>query len=50
MGFDLIRARGSLRITLGRFNTAAEVDRFLRALPHIAAELRPITSRQFVAA
>ena len=50
MGFDLIRARGSLRITLGRFNTAAEVDRFLNVLPHIAAELRPITSRQFVAA
>jgi cysteine desulfurase len=50
MGFDLIRARGSLRITLGRFNTAAEVDRFLNVLPQIAAELRLITSRQFVAA
>ncbi len=50
MGFDMIRARGSLRITLGRFNTAAEVDRFLNVLPQIAAELRPITSRQFVAA
>ena len=50
MGFDMIRARGSLRITLGRFNTAAEVDRFLNVLPQIAAQLRPITSRQFVAA
>jgi len=50
MGFDMFRARGSLRITLGRFNTAAEVDRFLNVLPQIAAELRPITSRQFVAA
>lgn len=50
MGFDLIRARGSLRITLGRFNTAAEVDRFLTVLPQVAADLRPITSRQFVAA
>jgi cysteine desulfurase len=50
MGFDLIRARGSLRITLGRFNTAAEVDHFLNVLPQIAAELRPITSRQFLAA
>ena len=50
MGFDLVRARGSLRITLGRFNTAAEVDRFLNVLPKIAAELRPITSRLFVAA
>ena len=50
MGFDLIRARGSLRITLGRFNTAAEVDRFLNVLPQVVADLRPITSRQFVAA
>jgi cysteine desulfurase len=50
MGFDLIRARGSLRITLGRFNTAAEVDRFLKVLPQVAADLRPITSRPFVAA
>jgi cysteine desulfurase len=45
MGFDAIRARGSLRITLGRFNTAAEVDRFLEVLPQVAAELRPITTR-----
>lgn len=44
MGFDLFRARGSLRITLGRFNTEAEVDRFLEVLPQVAAQLRPITS------
>ncbi len=50
MGFDLIRARGSLRITLGRFNTAGEIDRFLSVLPQVAANLRPITSRQFVTA
>lgn len=33
MGMDPVRARGSLRITLGRFNTADEVDFFLRLLP-----------------
>jgi cysteine desulfurase len=47
MGFDPIRARGSLRITLGRFNTDAEVDHFLEILPRIAAELRPITTHAF---
>lgn len=35
MGFDPIRARGSLRITLGRFNTETEVDRFLGVLPEV---------------
>ncbi len=29
MGFDPLRARGSLRITLGRFNTEEEVDQFV---------------------
>ncbi|GAB7027403.1 cysteine desulfurase family protein [Geotalea toluenoxydans] len=29
MGYDQLRARGSLRITLGRFNTEKEVDRFI---------------------
>jgi cysteine desulfurase len=48
MGFDPIRARGSLRITLGRFNTGAEVDQFLAILPQIAADLRPITTRSFI--
>ena len=46
MGFDLLRARGSLRITLGRFTTKAEVDRFLNVFPSIAAELRPLTTRR----
>jgi cysteine desulfurase len=47
MGFDPIRARGSLRITLGRFNTAAEVETFLEVLPRLVAEMRPVTSRSF---
>ncbi len=39
MGFDEERARGLLRVTLGRFNTSAEVERFLRILPAAVAEL-----------
>jgi len=41
MGFDDERARGLVRITLGRFNTDAEVDRFLEILPKLVAELNP---------
>lgn len=48
MGMDAIRGRGSLRITLGRFNTQAEVDHFLEVLPRAVAEMRPVTSRSFV--
>ena len=45
MGFDPVRARGSIRITLGRFNTDAEVSHFLEVFPPIAAALRPTLSR-----
>lgn len=45
MGFDAFRARGALRITLGRFNTTDEVDLFLETLPPIVSRLRPITTR-----
>jgi len=45
MGFDPIQARGSLRVTLGRFNTAAEVERLLQVLPQAVAALRPIATR-----
>jgi len=50
MGFDPIRARGSLRITLGRFNTDAEVDTFLDVLPGLVGELHSVTSRSFAVA
>jgi cysteine desulfurase len=50
MGFDPIRARGSLRVTLGRFTTEAEVDRFLEVLPQAVASLRPITSHALMGA
>lgn len=46
MGFDPVRARGSLRITLGRFNTAEEVERFLELFPDIIQKLRPMSSRR----
>lgn len=47
MGMDPVRARGSLRITLGRFNTDLEVDTFLDVLPRLVGNLRIITSRDF---
>lgn len=46
MGFDLFRARGSLRLSLGRFNTKAEVERFLDVFPSVTASLRQITTRR----
>jgi cysteine desulfurase len=49
MGFDPVRARGSLRITLGRFNTEQEMERFLEILPRAVASLRPMTTRPAVA-
>jgi len=42
LGFDALKARGSLRISLGRFNTLEEADRFLEVLPRAVASLRPI--------
>jgi cysteine desulfurase len=45
LGFDAFRSRGALRLTLGRFNTAAEVERFVAVLPGLVARLRPITTR-----
>jgi cysteine desulfurase len=47
MGMDPVRARGSLRITLGRFNTDFEVDMFLEVLPRLTENLRHITSKTF---
>jgi cysteine desulfurase len=44
MGFDQIRARGALRVTLGRFNTEQEVDRFLEIMPRVVESLRPVVS------
>jgi cysteine sulfinate desulfinase/cysteine desulfurase-like protein len=42
-----VRSRGSLRITLGRFNTDFEADTFLEVLPRLTENLHHITSRSF---
>lgn len=44
MGLDPIRARGSLRITLGRRSTEREVDRFLAVLPATVESLQSVAS------
>lgn len=44
IGFDAYKARGSLRITLGRFNTIEEAERFLAVLPRAVATMRSIRS------
>ena len=46
MGFDQFRARGALRITLGRFTTDEDVDDFLNIFPGVMAGLRSIKSYQ----
>lgn len=42
IGFNPIKARGSLRITLGRFNTMDEAQRLAEILPGMVASLRPM--------
>jgi cysteine desulfurase len=44
LGFDAFKARGSLRISLGRFNTLEEAARLLEVLPRAVRSLRSITS------
>jgi cysteine desulfurase len=44
MGFDPVRARGSLRVSMGRFTSDADIDRFLEVLPAVVASLRPVGS------
>lgn len=43
MGIPQEEAHGSLRITLGKYNTEAEVDKFLEVLPPIIKKLRNIS-------
>ena len=44
MGYDVFQARGSLRVTLGRFNTEADVDEFVKVLPEALGSLSPLTT------
>ncbi|HYM76027.1 MAG TPA: cysteine desulfurase family protein [Candidatus Dormibacteraeota bacterium] len=41
MGYDAERARGLIRVSLGRFNTQPEVDRFLELLSSAVSSLTP---------
>jgi cysteine desulfurase len=50
MGMDSQRARGSLRITLGRFTTDQEVDTFIAALPRAIGNLQPVSVPEFAVA
>ena len=44
MGYDDTRARGSLRFSFGRFNTAAEVARALEIISEVAAKVRRVAA------
>ncbi|MBF0594114.1 MAG: cysteine desulfurase [Candidatus Omnitrophica bacterium] len=44
IGLDPVRARGALRISLGRFNTEDEVNVFLYKLSQVLGCLKPLTS------
>ena len=45
MGYDAVRARGLIRVSLGRFNTQPEVDRFLDVLSNAVSALRATAER-----
>ena len=44
MGYDDTRARGSLRFSFGRFNTAADVARALEIVPEVADKVRRVAA------
>jgi len=44
IGLDPVRARGALRVSLGRYNTEEEVDYFLNRFSEVLGNLRSITS------
>lgn len=43
MGFSNDRARGSLRFSFGRFNTDAEIDKAIEAVPAVIEKLRKLS-------
>lgn len=45
-GFTHVEAQGNIRVSLGRFNTEKEVDKFLETLPGIVARLREMSPLQ----
>ena len=50
MGFSNDRARGSLRFSLSRFNTEAEIDQALQIVPAAVEKLRALTGGGVLAA
>ena len=44
MGYDDTRARGSLRFSFGRFNTAADVAQALEVVPEVAEKVRRVAA------
>ena len=44
LGFDPFRARGALRLTLGRFNTGEEVKQVIDILPGLVGRLKSIAT------
>ncbi len=44
MGCDDTRARGTLRFSFGRFNTAADVARALKIIPEVAEKVRRVAA------
>jgi cysteine desulfurase len=50
MGYDPIRARGALRITLGRFTTDEEVERLIEELPRVVSGQRSFRTDRLVEA
>ena len=46
MQLDEERLRGSIRFSLGRFNTEAEIDRALEIIPRVIGKLRAMSSRE----
>ena len=43
MGYDAVAAHGSLRLTLGRENLAADIDYFLEVFPEVVERLRAMS-------
>lgn len=43
MGFSNTRARGSLRFSFGRFNTAAQIEQAIEIIPEVITKLRALS-------
>lgn len=44
IGLNPLQARGSLRVTLGRYNTGEDVDRFIGVLPEAVRSLKAVST------